>query len=106
MPKTRTSQKRNDEPRTIRVLRCVQLRDDGYPLDDERVVLRITAEMTEREFKRVSDAWESGEDYAIDVAGKAHVGMVKGNVMITENGPDKWIVLFELHEDPEDGSRS
>ncbi|MBU0691535.1 hypothetical protein KKH18_06945 [bacterium] len=100
MPKTRTSAKRNDEPERPRVLHCEQKRDDGFPLGAETVVFSITAEVSEREYQRIADAWETGADYALEVAGKAHVGTVKGNIVLTERGTAIWTVQFDLHEDP------
>lgn len=99
MPKTRTSQKRNDEPRPIRVLRCVQLRDDGFPVDSPTVILHITAEMDDFEYGRVADAWVSASRYEIAIAAKHHVGIVTGNLTLATNGPGKWTVTFDLREE-------
>lgn len=101
MPKTRSLRNpAHEPPAPVKILACETSHCDGYPLGDARVALCITAEMTEAECQRIVAAWETGERYAVTVAGRPHGGRVRGNVAIRDNRPGWWTVTFRLLEEP------
>ncbi len=100
MPKTQTTPKPNDRHEPLTVIQCRQRKSDGFPLDNEKIILQILAATDNAECQKICDAWENGEPYAIEVAGKPHVGIIKGDVVLREHGPRRWVVLFTLHEEP------